>query len=169
MNKKQFKETKELTEFQKQCLTNPFNGGEKFAKLWRKAKDLNEFLFLCRTDEELKTTQGVAELFKNDWRFLRSQLGDKCRKTMSDVGGLKIGNNNFEIIIPNGMGDGETRYAVFEPEEKVNTAAFNYWTLIKGKNIKIYSYDCGYDVLETISGEFSVYYKDGIIIIKKEK
>lgn len=118
-----------------------------------------------RHDERIKKTQGVAELFKNDWYFLREQLGEKAKKTISDVGGLKVGVDGFTIILPNGNGEGVMRYAVVEKDE-INTSAFKFFTTIKGKNINIYGCDCGNEIEETISGWFCVYYSSGFVVLE---
>ena len=92
-------------------------------------------------------------------------LGDKVFKTVSDIGGVKIGNDKFTVIIPNGYGDGDTRIAIVNRGE-INDNMFNFFTFIEG-DINIYSYDCGDDVVKTISGKYGVYYWEGFVIFEK--
>lgn len=96
------------------------------------------------------------------WYYIREMFGDKSKKTMSDAGALKIGADNFSILIPNGHGDGETRYAILERKDFYAGSLMNYFTIIDGK-FNIYSYDCGDDVCEEINGKFQVYYSQGLI------
>lgn len=50
---------------------------------------------------------------RNHWYRIRELFGDRCFKTASDVGSLLVGNEEFQVLIPNGYGDGTTRVAVF--------------------------------------------------------
>ena len=45
----------------------------------------------------------------NHWYRIRELFGDRCFKTASDVGSLLVGNEEFQVLIPNGYGDGTTR------------------------------------------------------------
>lgn len=167
MTKQEFKLTTAFTPFQKACLTNEYHGGEQFMAHWRKSKSIDDFLKRVREDESLKYKHGTAELFKDNWYFLREQLGEKSKKTYSDRGSLKIGVDDFSILIPNGYGDGVMRYAVFEDSERINLHAFRFLTCLEGKNIKIYDYDCGNDVVEVISGEYGIYAANGFVVFAR--
>lgn len=163
-----FKTTKEISDFAKRCLENNWHGGKTYMKIWKESKNLKDFKQRVLQNEEVKLLQGTAELMKNDvdnWRYLRSILGDKQFKTSSDAGGVKIGNENFEIIIPNGVGDGITRVAVLNKNE-MNDSAFDYITFCKGK-INIYNYDCGCEIAKTIEGRYGIYSKDGFVVFEK--
>lgn len=76
--------------------------------------------------------------------------------TMSDAGGLKVGTKDFNIIIPNGYGDGDTLVRVLEESEKAPSTA-RFFTSIEGENINVYAYDCGQEVETTLSGRYGVY------------
>lgn len=153
--------TTKLSEKQKRSIKND----AQCLLHWQKASSYYEFLELVKNDESLKCEKVTADLFKSDWYFLRNQLGDKSIKTESDAGALRIGVDGLELIIPNGYGDGYTRCAVFESEDMVNTWAFTYLFAIKGKDIKIYEYDCGgSEVVKEFSGKYSVYANDGFVI-----
>lgn len=153
--------TTKLTEKQKQSLKE----NAQCLLHWQKANSYYEFMELVENDESLKCEKVTATLFKGNWYFLRHQLGSNSIKTESDAGALRIGVDGLDINIPNGHGDGYTRCAVFESEDLVNTWAFTYIFDIKGKNIKIYEYDCGgNEVVKEFSGKYSVYANDGFVI-----
>lgn len=124
-------------------------------------------------DKKIISSQAYAvasrlNLDGQHWNRLREMMGNKCRKTESDAGGLKVGNDEFSIIIPNGYGDGVTRYAVLEEDDITIdiSDAMDYFTSINGK-FNIYDYDCGNNILEVIEGTFAVYRYEGIIIFEK--
>ncbi len=97
--------------------------------------------------------------------------------TSSDIGGLRVGNAEFSINIPNGYGDGDTRVAFFDgyiPQKELEYNNFGenelrYFTCLKG-TFNIYDDDCstgneGY--LATFSGRFGIYYRDGYIFFER--
>lgn len=79
--------------------------------------------------------------------------------TISDAGGVRIGNRQFQMLIPNGQGDGLTCVHILERQDELPLEA-KYFCCFRGENIKIYSYDCGScDMfVATISGRFGAYY-----------
>ena len=165
MTRSEFLETKEITQFCKGCLDNEFQPEYlTIQELWEKASDINEFKKFVKENKEVRLSQGAAELLKDDWNYLRSMLSDKMFKTDSEAGSVKIGNENFSILIPNGMGDGTTRVDILNSDE-FNRSAFYYFTIISGK-FNIYSYDCGEEIEKEMNGKFQVYYKDGIVIFE---
>lgn len=80
--------------------------------------------------------------------------------TLSDVGGLKIGNKDFSIIIPNGYGDGETN--VYISEKKIHVP-LEYYTFVKG-TIEIDDYDCGGTIITTLKGTYHIYIGNGNVV-----
>lgn len=87
--------------------------------------------------------------------------------TISDVGGVLVGNKNFGVLLQNGCGDGETYIAILRQKDKnliPSKARFN--TKIEG-TINIYNYDCGRrikeNIITTIRGVYFVYYLDNYI------
>lgn len=156
----------EVTSWQKQ------HEGDIFAPLKAKAEgSLVKFasLLVESDDEKIKMTQAYAIASKRinpdgrHWYRMREILGDKCKKTLSDAGGIKIGSRDFSMIIPNGYGDGITRYAIL-PYNTFNDGMFDFETSVKGSSIRIYDYDCGSRVLETLSGKYNVYTREGIVV-----
>lgn len=87
--------------------------------------------------------------------------------TSSDAGGVKIGVDQFTIVIPNGYGDGDTEVFIYDDNDKIDDDIkynqLKFLTFIDGEKINIYSYDCGNEVAETISGRYGVYYYDGCV------
>lgn len=102
-----------------------------------------------------------------DWYKIRGQIGDDCIKTLSDAGAVKVGNKNFQILIPNGHGDGITRVGVVKPGQ-VSCEELNYFSVIEGQDINIYDYDCtDGEACERISGRYSIYYGEGFVVFEK--
>lgn len=76
--------------------------------------------------------------------------------TESEAGSVRIGNDCFTILIPNGYGDCTTIVHVVEKGEEPSEAKF--FTSFSGKNVNVYAYDCsGDDVVTTLSGRFGAY------------
>lgn len=158
------------------CITD-FDGNIKpmFIPLYEKA-DGNMALFtkllIESKEEDLIKTQAYAVASKkinpdgNHWKRVRAILGEKCAKTYSDCGGLKIGNDTFKSLISSNGGDGVTRYAVLE-EGSFNTEMLDYVGVIEGSEINIYDYDCGNDIVQTLSGKYAIYRYCGIIVFCK--
>lgn len=157
-----------------------FNGAEKYQKdqsyrkelysVIRKSKDTEDFIDKYIACENFKCRQAYAALIKNCrqsklFYAIRDMVGDKQFKTSSDAGGVKIGNNGFSVIVPNGRGDGVTRVGILEQEE-FNQNLLHFFTGVEGE-INIYAYDCGDTIAKTISGRFGVYYGEGFVVFEK--
>ena len=141
----------------------------------RKAADTEEFIDMFLGCEDFIKTPLYTSIIKNEragmmWKFNRNVLGEDCFKTSSDMGGIKVGNNNFSIIIPNGRGDGTTRVSVKSKsaQELRNYThnCFNYFTSIEGE-FNIYSYDCENDVVTTVNGRYGIFYYDGLVLFEE--
>lgn len=133
---------------------------------WEKADTLDEFKELVFSDERLKNNQGYAELSRESdkhWYRVRQMFGDRCFKTDSDVGSVKIGTKNFKINISNGYGDGVTRVAIFNKGDFFNSSMMNFSGTSLHGEFDIYSYDCGEEVLKSLEGDYSVYYYEGLV------
>ena len=103
------------------------------------------------------------------WHRCRAFLGDKCEKTDSDRGCLKIGNGESFFYIPNGYGDGTTRYAILRENEPLNEFMFDFFCSIQGR-FSIYNYDCDdfSKPIDEINGEYAIFSHDGMIVFKKK-
>lgn len=166
MNKNDFNTTKELSDFTKKCICNKFGKKDIYMELWEKSETVDDFKKLVWDEERLLTQQATGEMFKHDWYFKRKILGDKQIKLYSDVGGVKVGTDKFSIIIPNGYGDGITRFAILN-EDEMNDSVFSFFTLLEGNEINVYEYDCGDEVLYTLNGRYASYYADGFVVLVK--
>lgn len=83
--------------------------------------------------------------------------------TEAEAGSVRIGNDDFTILIPNGYGDCTTTVHVLDKgEELPKFLTFkDFFTSFRGENVKIYEYDCGGDnIVATLSGRFGAYYND---------
>lgn len=178
INLKNLNYNSDPTEFWKICVADMFEeynsaqiASQKFLAMFNAAEDLQAFekMILESSDFDVIMTQAYAMLSKyreGHWYRLRAMMGDKCRKTESDAGGLKIGDDRFSVLI-NGGGDGITRYAVFNRDEwNHNMATFN--TSIEG-TFNIYTYDCGDEIAETLSGRYGIYTYNGMVIFESWK
>lgn len=108
---------------------------------------------------------------ENKWYKIRENFGDRCFITMSDVGCVRVGNDDFSVLIPNGYGDGTTRVAVFENGNDFTAEDIMRFTGISvtGK-CNIFYYDCGGDtVAREINGNYLVYAYEGLVAFVKYK
>lgn len=112
---------------------------------------------------------------ENHWYRVRELFGNHCFKTASDVGSLLVGNEEFQVLIPNGYGDGTTRVAVFNKSDSDHSIASRIMSdmmdshrgpYLHGK-FNIYPYDCCNPTVDkpcrTIKGNYFTYYYDGLI------
>ena len=103
-----------------------------------------------------------------------NKLWRKSNKRFVTIGGLRVGNAEFSINIPNGYGDGDTRVAFFDdyiPKKGLEYNNFGvnelrYFTCLKG-TFNIYDDDCSKGYLATFSGRFGIYYRDGYIFFER--
>lgn len=134
---------------------------------------VDEFINEVINAGELKSTQLYAELIKHErpelrWKSIREMFGNKCFKTVSDVGGVKVGTDTFSVVVPNGgRGDGMTRVAVFEDKSGFNHNLMNFSCISLHGNSVIYSYDCGNTPVKRLDGEYLVYHYDGLVAFVK--
>ena len=105
------------------------------------------------------------------WYKLRGFLGDKCKKTVSDIGSLKIGNDIFSVFLSNGYADGTTRYAIFDYIPKWANWFKNSFYPVEVRtddSVFVYKYDCGDDKMESIpKGKYFATSYEGLILITK--
>lgn len=146
---------------------------ELVKKLLENSSFVDEFVNEVITSSELKSTQLYAELIKHErpelrWKSIREMFGNKCFKTVSDVGGVKVGTDTFSVVVPNGgRGDGMTRVAVFEDKSGFNHNLMNFSCISLHGNSVIYSYDCGNTPVKRLDGEYLVYHYDGLVAFVK--
>lgn len=137
-------------------------------------------------EEEIKNLQNTCERLKNDNEYtkiykktlkkieeLKKELSDLKKAdritlyTFSDVGSVKIGNDNFNILLPNGYGDGNTTVLILGKNEEPRENS-HYICTIEG-DYGIYSYDLGIDeVIYVMHGKYNIYNShNGVVIFKK--
>lgn len=89
--------------------------------------------------------------------------------TFSDVGSVKIGkigNDNFNILLPNGYGDGNTTVLILGKNEEPRENN-QYICTIEG-DYGIYSYDLGDEVIYKMQGKYNIYNShNGVVVFKK--
>lgn len=132
------------------------------------AASTEEVINKILNSDTMRGSQIYAELSKDrsdHWRRLKRDI-TTWQPTISDIGGLKIGNDSFSIVVPNGYGDGDMYYTILG-KGCFNPDMLDYFTSIRGTEINIYDYDCGDEILETISGRFGIYYGYGFVVLEK--
>lgn len=140
-------------------------------------RNYDEFEKAVLNTEELKNTQLYAEVSKESKdgqhkRRLLNILEESDAKeytTYSDCGGVLIGNDNFNIVIPNGYGDGETKLFILDDNNKIqlyNMAKF--FTSFNADDTKVYAEDTSRkrEVIN-LKGRYGAYFNDGIVIFEK--
>lgn len=146
-------------------------------KLARAAKDTEDLIDRIVNSEDLTATgKGIyvrAYVIARErpamlWKEIRAAFGDRCIKTESDAGGVKVGTDGFCTVIRNLRGDGTTRVAVFDGVKEIYpyTSFMTFMTSVEGR-FNIYSYDCGGEPVTTLSGRYGVYAYDGLVAFVK--
>lgn len=116
-------------------------------------EDVRSWLFMVRVMDEQKTRKIIRSLWNED-RF----------ETISDAGSIKVGGGGMTALIPNHAGDGTNECGITSDGSvlwKLNTLMEQADVTLRG-DIDIYTYDCGNNVLKTISGDFFVYIYDNM-------
>lgn len=154
------------------CMNNKFNTNQTVVdKCLAASRDTEEFIdnYLCHKEE--METQFYGELIKRErrhllWGAVRDCFGNKQFKTESDAGSVRIGNESFSVLIPNGWGDGVTRVAVFENNYEFKAGSLlSFFTTVSG-DFGVYAYDCGgSEVVAELSGWYAAYYGEGFVAL----
>lgn len=161
------------------CITaSPFgceDQAERYARIWRKSKSIDEFLHEVHEDDCLRYFHAWGEIGKAmNWDIPVSNDA-RVFYTGSDAGGLLVGdvNGGFSYLIPNGYGDGETRVVVADRMGLFNEDMMRNVGIVDG-NTLIYGYDCSTpsqadnDAL-VLHGRYSVFSYDGTVAFRKMK
>ena len=154
--------------FLKRCFCNEWaDSYQECMIILEKCPTSEEVIYSILDSDTLKGSQVYAELSKTrrDHRMRVHADLENWTRTISDAGGLKIGNESFSINVPNGNGDGELYYTVVE-KGCFNHDMLDFWTAVSGNEINIYDYDCGSDVIETLSGRYGVYSGYGFVVLE---
>lgn len=136
-------------------------------------------------EEEIKNLQSTCERLKNDndctkiykkntkkREELKKELSELKKAgritlyTYSDVGSVKIGNDKFNVLVPNGYGDGRTIVLILGKNEEPREEN-RYICTIEG-GCDIYSYDLGDEVIYQMYGKYNIYNShNGVVVFKK--
>ncbi len=93
-----------------------------------------------------------------------------CFTTLSDVGGVKVGNDDSYFIISNGKGDGNTIVAIFNNADDFNEDMLTNRSAISiSGHHCIYEYDCGDSIKVKLDGEYFAYGSDGFVAFVKQR
>lgn len=87
---------------------------DDYSKLYESCRNYDEFEKRvlnkeCPLNGIYSTVSMYGKDRKNHWYRIRELFGNRCFKTASDAGSLLVGNEEFQVLIPNGYGDGTTR------------------------------------------------------------
>lgn len=172
----EFKTTETFSTYVKACLMDL----DWTKQCWEGADDLRDFYkrFFATTSREIITSPAYAGLSK---MMSRSEHNEHCRLmlseadqrlvTDSDRASLKVGNNDFSVLIPTDNGDGETRTYIFKKgNEWFNDELLDgcqYLTCVEG-DFNIYENDCDGKALHELSGKYFVYRANNNKIIFNE-
>lgn len=146
----------------------------RIEEILEESKNPDDFIRRLCNEESLNGFYAIAKITKEympqeHWYKVRGLLGGKIFKTDSEMGSVKIGNDNFSILIPNGYGDGTSRVAVLDKEEFPVGDYLDYFTTIKGK---FYIFRCDWSenvIPEQLDGEYAVYSWNGFVAFVKRK
>ena len=153
---------------------------DEYSNLYESCRNYDEFEKRVLNEECcLNVIYSYISLYgkdrRNHWYRIRELFGNHCFKTASDVGSLLVGNEEFQVLIPNGYGDGTTRVAVFNKADSDYSVASRIMSdmmdshrgpCLHGK-FNIYPYDCCDPTVDepcrTIKGNYFTYYYDGLV------
>lgn len=146
---------------------------ETFARLWREAKSMEEFLDSARTEPSLTlTSQAYAEIGRLEgWNVPCTETIEK-HEVRAESGSVAIGDlaGTCEFLIPNGYGDGRLTVYVATGEGQINRDFFDHRGFVQGK-IRLYASDCepateaGEDAI-VLAGRFLVSSYDGDVLFQ---
>lgn len=146
--------------------TNPiqkYNGNIK--------QTIIELIELNPQSQFAKEFHNLVEMSFNDLMNLNKEHILKELKTHSEKGSVKIGNTDFEILIPNGYGDCKSDVYIVEMED----VPANYLTTIKG-DFSIFEEDMPFMenvVIEKLQGTYEIYNSfntdNGVVVFNKRK
>lgn len=133
-------------------------------KVLDEATDTENFIDIFLSDERFSGSQGWMELMKLEREdmvvpYLKNEFATHgCFATISDAGGVKVGNDGFSTVFQNGVGDGTTLVAIYESEKEFKLGGLlKFDTAINCTEAYVYDYDCGGDPVKKLFGRYGVY------------
>lgn len=158
----------------RRCMNNSFNTNQETVdRIAAESCSTEDFIerYLSEGDrnEQFYQVLLMYERPERAWKYVREIFGDRQFKTVSDIGGVLIGNPQFSVLIKNGRGDGTTRVAIFESKDDFRPIEdiMRYQISFTGQDIGIYGYDyddpAQIDPIKKISGSFAAYSYEGLV------
>lgn len=87
----------------------------------------------------------------------------------SDVGCIKIGNENINLMLLNGRGEGSFWIHLCDKNENKNKEGYEFISRISGNNINVYDNDIGKNkILKLKGGIYSIFHRKGEILIEDQ-
>lgn len=139
------------------------------ADILDRSKDMDQFVGCYLDNENYKHYQGYQELLKRErpemaLKYIHENFDYRLLEVSSDAGGVKVGNDTFSIVIPNGAGDGITRVAIFENQENFYAKdIMDFYTNVEGKRFYVYSGDTNGMPIQEMTGRYGVYIYKGYV------
>jgi len=125
---------------------------------------LHTFLNLIEENPYTQLTEVFFDYYdRTILEHIKSQVNANWYFTSSDAGSVKIGSEDFNILIPNGYGDGTTEVIVTHGAAHV---PLRFYTTVQG-NFYIYDHDCGDTVETELNGSYSIYTQDQTVVFEK--
>lgn len=167
----------EIRDFVKICMNDSSlcqENYEWYKKCLEKANDTDEFYKLYFETNNIKIINSLAygrllqevyfyeEFIKNVKNILLK--ADNYGSAPLASGRLKIGNSNCSFYFPNGCGNGETYWVVFNKNNEYRMAIhhlMNYVCYVEGK---VAIYDYGKHVALDLEGNYHIYSFHGCVV-----
>lgn len=172
-----------FTSFEKALYTDPYSYDKDKAKLEERLKLIEDsksrddfILKVLETFSPFDSSNGqlyavFSKLAYGHTSRLKAYLDEikiKMVVTSSDVGSVRVGNDNFSVLVNNGRGDGDTY--VYIVDGRTNSNMFDpLFTTFQGRKIKISAYDCENEWIDGVelNGEYFAHCYNGVVCIEK--
>lgn len=172
-----------FTSFEKALYTDPYSYDKDKAKLEERLKLIEDSK--SRDDFILKVLKEFSPSDTSNGQlyavFSKSAYGHTSRLkayldeikikmvvTSSDVGSVRVGNDDFSVLVNNGRGDGDTY--VYIVDGRTNSNMFDpLFTTFQGRKIKISAYDCENEWIDGVelNGHYFARCYNGIVCLEK--
>ena len=172
-----------FTSFEKALYTDPYSYDKDKAKLEERLKLIEDSKsrddFILKVLKEFSpsdTSNGqlyavFSKLAYGHTSRLKAYLDEikiKMVVTSSDVGSVRVGNDDFSVLVNNGRGDGDTY--VYIVDGRTNSNMFDpLFMTFRGRNIKISAYDCENEWIDGVelNGHYFARCYNGVVCIEK--
>ena len=137
-----------------------------FNAIWSKAKNIKDFANKL-LNSKYYLTRLATYFIDKDTIIEKWVINKECLITYSDIGSVKIGNDEFTFYIPNGYGDGENKiiFIDFLELQEINHLFERRGNFKVKDKIYLYDYDLGNTPINVFNkGNYSVYSYNKIVI-----